>query len=333
VSTYYTPQPWSDGSAGDTPVTAATLDHIEQGIEDSHDRIDSLAVGATLTPVPTRTSTVPPAGGQLVTYDASAGNLGPIPLPNPVPGVILGMVKGDASSNTITFTSGFLQGNGGSTTITLRATGENRTLYGSSGAWFVSGFRAPIVGTTAGTVAAGNDSRFSNTLAAALYGGATRTRAPVCEIKFSGTTFGVGASDVYAFGAWAAVVDTERSTPTAGDGMLGTVPGGYQVVNIPVAGRYEYYFALNGTVTANASVNCRITRNAAHYGSSVALDVRRFNAGDVAVLRAAGSGVLSQGDQLYWGLFCNNGTFTGYAGADGGSFPATGVVVRYVGPF
>lgn len=333
MSTYYTPQPWSDGAAGETPVTAATLDHIEQGIEDSHDRIDSLAVGATLTPVPTRTSTVPPAGGQLVTYDASAGNLGPIPLPNPIPGVILGMVKGDSSSNTITFTSGLLQGNGGSTTITLRATGENRTLYGSSGAWFVSGFRAPIVGTTAGTVAAGNDSRFSNTLAAALYGGATRTRAPVCEIKFGSGNFGVGASDVYAFGGWAAVVDTERSTPTAGDGMLGLVPAGQQVVNIPVAGRYEFYFAVAGNVNANASINCRITRNAAHYSATIAHDVRRFNAGDAVALRATSSGVLTQGDQLYWGLYCNNGTFTGTAGADGSGFPATGLVVRYVGPF
>jgi hypothetical protein len=334
VSTYYAQQPWENGTGGNTPVTAETLEHIERGIDGAHDRIDALAVGATLVPTSTRTSTVPPAAGQFVTYDASAGNLGPIPLPNPQAGVIMGMVKGDASSNTVTFTSGLLQGNGGSPSIVLRTTGENRTLYGSPGAWFVSGLRSPVVGTAAGTVAAGNDSRFSNTLTTALYGGATRTRAPVCEVRYAGNPFQVSAgSDVYAQGAWTARVDTERSTPVAGDGMLGTASGGKQVVNIPVSGRYEFHFALGGAVSADTVVNCRISRNIASYSSSVAIDNRRFNIGDVAILHAHDSCFLNQGDQLYWGIYTSHGVFTGYAGGDGGNLPPTGVVVRYIGPF
>jgi hypothetical protein len=325
VSTYYAQQPWVNGSAGETPVTAETLEHIEQGIDGAHDRIDALAVGTTLVPTPTRTSTVPPAAGQLVTYDASAGNLGPIPLPNPQPGVILGMVKGDASSNTITFTSGFLQGNGGSTTIALRTTGENRTLYGSSGAWFVSGLRAPVVGTTAGTVAAGNDSRFANTLTTALYGGPTRTGPPLCEVWFTAAPFTVGAFDIYAGGGWTAKVDT--------DGMLGNV-GNLQVVNIPLTGRYSVAFHVASTTSlAGSSANCRVTRNSASFTASIAVDARPTVANNALLgLDAFTDAFLNQGDQLYWANYCGVGVQTVAPAGIGSNTSQTRIVVRYIGP-
>lgn len=321
MSNAYVQQSWADGPAGNTPVTAATLTHVEDGLESAHDRIDALTVGTTLTPVAVRTSTLPPGAGQLVTYDASAGNIGPIPLPVPAAGVLMGIVKGDSSTNTVTFTSSTLLGNGGSTSIVLRTLGESRTLYGSASGWFVAGLRAPTIGTAAGTVAAGDDARFANTLTAALYGGASRTRAPMCEATFTGSSFAIGASDVYAAGSWTATVDT--------DAMLAPV-GGFSAITVPVAGRYEYYYHLNGVVSAGAVMNARITRNSANFANSIALDVRRFSANDVATLHAGGNRVLAAGDVLYWAAYSSAGVFTVYP--QGGVYAPTQMVVRYIGP-
>jgi len=330
VSTHYVPQPWANGSAGNTPVTAETLEHIEEGIEGAHDRVDALAVGVVLVPTPVRTSTVPPSAGQLVTYDASAGNIGPIPLPNAGPGVIIGMVKGDSSPNTITFQSPQLQGNGGSPTITLRTTGENRTLYGAAGAWYVNGLRSPVVGTTPGTFAAGDDSRFANNLTTALYGGPNRTEAPTVEIWYTSTPFNVGAYDIYAQGGWTAVVDT--------DDMLGSSAapgaGGFTVINIPVSGRYEFVYNVACTTSvAYGMANCRITRNGADAGKSIATDFRP-TVGNIGLMSmcAVGTGVLNQGDQLYWANYCSLGVQTIATWGPGTPLDRTRLTVRYVGP-
>jgi hypothetical protein len=331
MSTHYVEQPWADGAAGDTPVTAAALGHIEDGIGDAHDRIDALTTGMALTPTSTRTSTVAPAAGELVTYDASAGNIGPIPLPPPQAGVILGVVKGDASPNTITFTSANLLGNGGSPTITLRATGENRTLYGSATGWYVNGYRAPIVGTTAGTIAAGNDSRFANVLASVVYGGATRTAAPLCEVHFTAPNFTTGAADLYAMGNWQAVVDTERTSPTAGDGML-RATGGFSTISIPLTGRYQHDLYISGSTSANTIMNARITRNEPQFRSSLAVDIRRYSVNDPISLHASGNDVLNQGDLLYWATYTSAGVLTVVRGLDGSPSARTRIIVRYVGP-
>lgn len=44
----YTPQTWNDGPAGGTPLSAARLTNMEQGIDDAHDLYE-LGVGATQT--------------------------------------------------------------------------------------------------------------------------------------------------------------------------------------------------------------------------------------------------------------------------------------------
>lgn len=41
----YTPQTWNDGAAGGTPLSAARLTHMEDGIDDAHDLYD-LGAGA-----------------------------------------------------------------------------------------------------------------------------------------------------------------------------------------------------------------------------------------------------------------------------------------------
>ncbi len=46
----YTPQVWTDGAAGGTPLSAARLTIMETGIEDADTRLTLTAVGARLTP-------------------------------------------------------------------------------------------------------------------------------------------------------------------------------------------------------------------------------------------------------------------------------------------
>lgn len=41
----YTPQGWADGSSGGTPITAARLTHIEDGVEDADTRLDAVETG------------------------------------------------------------------------------------------------------------------------------------------------------------------------------------------------------------------------------------------------------------------------------------------------
>lgn len=325
MSTYYTPQAWADGPAGNTPVTAATQLHVESGLGSAHDRIDALTVGSVLIPTAIRTTATAPAAGQLVTYDASSNPIGPIPLPAPSAGVIMSVVKGDATTNTVTLTSGVLLGNGGSTSIVLRTVGEARALYGSASGWFVSGAHSPIVGTTAGTVAAGDDARFANTLTTSLYGGPSRTVAPVCEARYTGAAFNVGAADLYAQGGWTAQVDT--------DSMLGTV-GSYSVINIPVAGRYIcQYHSLSQTGGGVWTTNSRITLNHADYRWSIAADVVGTQNNQAVVLNAITDIRLAAGDQLYWANFISGGGVATISAAGVGvTGDFTHINVRYVGP-
>lgn len=63
TTTFYTKQPWNDGPAGLTPITAATLNHIEAGIANAIPDGSAFADAARQTGVDPTGATEPRAEG------------------------------------------------------------------------------------------------------------------------------------------------------------------------------------------------------------------------------------------------------------------------------
>lgn len=131
--TFYTPTSWIDTSSGNTPLSAANLNKIEQGIVNAYVRANQLA----LTPTVVRTGSFTINYSDFGRFDCSAQSL-TSSLPSSQVGSIIGVKKTDATSNTATFNPAAGETiDGISASLILRVPGESRILVGVSGGWVV----------------------------------------------------------------------------------------------------------------------------------------------------------------------------------------------------
>lgn len=100
----YTPQTWSDGSAGGTPLSAARLTAMENGIRDAYLVVSPFSESVNFTSMPANTSTVFdhvattktfPAGTRLLLLGVDAGG--------PVNGLVIRLTGVAPAANTVRF--------------------------------------------------------------------------------------------------------------------------------------------------------------------------------------------------------------------------------------
>jgi hypothetical protein len=139
----YIPQSWIDGASGGTPVAAARLMHMEDGILDASTRLGVVEASnavkdIALVATGTKTATYNAAIGDLVLADASSGTL-PIVLPAALPGMKIAIKKMDSSVNVVAITAHGSDTIEGSSVLNLRLQYESRTLISGNGIWYVAG--------------------------------------------------------------------------------------------------------------------------------------------------------------------------------------------------
>lgn len=138
----YIPQTWIDGPSGGTPVDAARLGHMEDGILDASNRLGVVETSnatkdIAMVATGTKTATYNAVNGDLVLADASSGVL-PIVLPAATPGLKVAVKKIDSTANFVAITAHAGDTIEGGSPINLRLQYETRTLIASNGSWSVS---------------------------------------------------------------------------------------------------------------------------------------------------------------------------------------------------
>lgn len=136
----YTPTQWLDTASGNTPLSAANLNKIEQGIVGAYSRSNSLALNPTIV----RTGSYTINYNDFGRFDCSAQNLVST-LPPSSPGALIGVKKTDATANTATFNPAGTDSIDGSTAaVVLRVPRETRMLVGISDGWVTIAGNTPI---------------------------------------------------------------------------------------------------------------------------------------------------------------------------------------------
>lgn len=127
----YTEQTWVDGAAGGTPLSAARLGHIEDGIA------AAAAAAAALTPTPTKTADYTALAGELVPVDASgAGNV-IVTLPaTPTAGDRVGVFKTDGTPHLVVV-AGTVEGQTNANIVAKNA-GAEFTYINSTIGWKIT---------------------------------------------------------------------------------------------------------------------------------------------------------------------------------------------------
>jgi hypothetical protein len=127
----YTPTQWLDTASGNTPLSAANLNKLEQGIVGAYTKASGLALNPTII----RTGSYTLNYNDFGRFDCSAQNLVST-LPAASAGALIGVKKTDATSNTATFNpAGADTIDGSASAIVLRLQNETRMLVGISGGW------------------------------------------------------------------------------------------------------------------------------------------------------------------------------------------------------
>lgn len=150
--------------------------------------------------------------------------------------------------------------------------------------------------------------------------GAGRTKATVFH-AYPPSTFALPATtDVFADTAWSADVDLAA-------GYHSGSPSYYEV---PISGRrWDCLVTYNAAaLTSGGTLTCKITRNAADVGRSIAADARQGTGGECNVYAFGPGIVLSAGDRLYWSVWCSHAVTIGWTFG----FVTPEFVVRDVGP-
>lgn len=129
--TFYTPTNWIDTSSGNTPLSAANLNKIEQGIVNAFLRAGNLA----LNPTVIRTGSFTLSYNDFGRFDCSAQTL-VSSLPTSAVGAMIGVKKTDSTANTARFNPAAGDTiDGSSSPIILTTQNESRILIGISGGW------------------------------------------------------------------------------------------------------------------------------------------------------------------------------------------------------
>lgn len=152
------------------------------------------------------------------------------------------------------------------------------------------------------------------------YGATNRSRPARCRVRYTAGTFGIAAAtDTFAAGGWSTLFDTET-------GFTSGSPSKY---TIPLANRlWDLYLHIPvPTVGATDYLACKITLNGATVANSIASDSRRGTGGEAHARIVKNDVILSQGDVLYWSVWCSAAVTVGPSFGDYPEFS-----VRDAGP-
>ncbi|RZT87451.1 hypothetical protein EV383_4375 [Pseudonocardia sediminis] len=151
-------------------------------------------------------------------------------------------------------------------------------------------------------------------------------RVPYCRIRLNATVSLTASTDVYAQGDWVVTADIY------GMAAISTSAATFTNITIPVSGNYlvDYKTIFQASTNATANIVGFVTKNARTSGSSVARDIRQFNANgtDGSPTQANRVVPLVAGDILYFGNW-SNASCTFAPSANG---ILTEMSVHYLGP-
>lgn len=130
----YTKQSWADGPGGGTPVSAARLGVMEQGIADANTNV--------LTPTGVKTAAYNAQPGELVPCDTTSGGFA-VTLPSAPPNLTRVAVKlvTQSGANAVTLNRGgttdVFNKTGGNTSVSVSALNQLVEVQYASGVWYV----------------------------------------------------------------------------------------------------------------------------------------------------------------------------------------------------
>lgn len=277
----YTKQSWSDGSAGATPLSAARMQHMEDGIYD--------ADTSTLTPTGVKTGNYTAVPGDLVPFDTGSGAR-VLTLPSTPPDktrvaakVTLGTVgAGGILANALTIQAGgtdVFNKTGGVTTLTVNTLNQLAELQYAAGGgiWYVlddslavAALQAMFVSATAPVFASGAIADFSSA------GGTSTTTGTTTGDKlslYSTYGFGVQTNRLVAYvpsgSAWTLRASAGSGNRSSGTDAFAVDTNGHILIGAPTTAPTAAAGANAGTsppapVVAAASKD---TRGSATFGT------------------------------------------------------------------